>query len=266
MGSEMCIRDRFRTYLSDRKQRVVMGGFASDWVTVTSGVPQGSILGPSLFIMYINDLPSSLSNSQCLLYADDVKVYKRISCFSDCLELQCDLSSFSEWCCQWKLNLNFSKCFFMNFSLKRKFDILYDYSLCDNFLQCASHIKDLGVTFSSNLSFNVHITNVVNEALRMLGFIRRTLRYPVLLKFYTIHIMFDPASIIVPSTKSYITKIEPVQKRFLRVLCFKAKMTYDRDKYKEMCCLFNLTTLEHRRKVFIVLLFHKILHLSLIHI
>ena len=65
----------FRTYLSGRKQRVVMGGIESEWTPVTSGVPQGSILGPSLFIMYINDAPSSLSNSKCVLYADDVKIY-----------------------------------------------------------------------------------------------------------------------------------------------------------------------------------------------
>ena len=154
-----------------------MGGIESDWVSVSSGVPQGSILGPSLFIMYINDLPSCLCYSKCVLYADDVKIYKRISSLSDCLELQRDLVSFSEWCSQWKLNLNFTKCFFMNFSLKRDLNILFDYSLSNNILQCVSEIKDLGVTFTSNMSFSVHIINIVNKALRMLGFVRRTMKH-----------------------------------------------------------------------------------------
>ena len=167
----------FSSYLTDRKQRVVLSGVESDWVSVSSGVPQGSILGPSLFIMFINDLPSSLAHSKCVLYADDAKIFKRISSLSDCLDLQRDLASFSEWCCTWKLSLNLSKCFYMNFSLKRSLNVIFDYSLNGYILPCLSQTKDLGVTFSSNMSFSVHITNIVNKALRMLGFVRRTMRH-----------------------------------------------------------------------------------------
>ena len=257
----------FRTYLSDRKQRVVMGGIESDWTPVTSGVPQGSILGPSLFIMYINDAPSSLSNSKCVLYADDVKIYKRIACLADCLDFQRDLDSFSEWCCHWKLSLNFSKCFSMNFSLKRRLNILFDYSLSGNILHHVSEIKDLGVTFSSNLCFNVHITNVVNKALQMLGFIRRNTKH--IKDSRTIKVLYNSyvrarleycSPVWSPSTKLWTKKIERVQKRFVRFLCCKMKLNYDRDKYKELCDFYNLSTLEHRRNVSDLLLFYKILH------
>ena len=119
----------FRSYLSNRFQRVVITGVSSDWAPVSSGVPQGSILGPSLFIMYINDLPLSLRSSECLLFADDVKIFKRITCVNDCLDLQNDVHFISEWCSKWKMKLNYTKCVFINFSLKRALNIDFSYFL-----------------------------------------------------------------------------------------------------------------------------------------
>ena len=74
------------------------------------------------------------------------------------------------------MTLNLAKCFFMNFSLKRDLNILFDYTLNDCILLRVSEIKDLGVTFSVNMSFNAHITNIVNKALRMIGFVHRTMK------------------------------------------------------------------------------------------
>lgn len=257
----------FNSYLSDRQQRVVMGGIESDWVSVPSGVPQGSILGPSLFIMYINDLPSQLRFSDCMLYADDVKIYKRISCLGDCLELQRDIISLSEWCSQWRMNLNLAKCCFMNFSLKRDLNILFDYTLNGYILQRVLEIKDLGVTFSMNMSFNAHITNVVSKALRMLGFVHRTMKHVNDVSvFKTLYFSYIRSGleycspVWCPTTKQCINKIERVQRRFVKLLCFRAKVSYSGDSYAELCNFFQLTSLENRRKVADLLFFHKILH------
>ena len=65
----------FESYLSNRFQRVILNGFESDWVSVTSGVLQGSVIGPTLYLVYVNDLPEVLTSSECLLFADDAKVY-----------------------------------------------------------------------------------------------------------------------------------------------------------------------------------------------
>ena len=93
-----------RDFFTSKKQRVVIEGQASDWLIVTSGVPQGSILGPLLFLAYINDLPYSVTcNSD--LFADDIVLHRQIENRSDCDLLQEDLTSASEWCKSWLLLL-----------------------------------------------------------------------------------------------------------------------------------------------------------------
>ena len=119
----------------------------SDWVSVTSGVLQGSILGPSLFIMFINDLPSCFRSSECLLFADDLKVYQRVSSLNDCVNLQSDLNQLSVWCSTWRMKLNLAKCCLVNFSLKRKLHLSFDYVLNMSTLKSVSDVKDIGVHF-----------------------------------------------------------------------------------------------------------------------
>ncbi|MEL7308158.1 MAG: reverse transcriptase family protein, partial [Pseudomonadota bacterium] len=257
----------FRSYLSHRYQRVVIGGMESDWVSVSSGVPQGSILGPSLFIMYINDLPSCFLSSECLLFADDVKIFKQISSVNDCFELQNDLNALSDWCSIWSMNLNLAKCFFINFSLKRAFNIAFDYLLDGSTLKCVNEVKDLGIYFSSDLSFALHITTVVNKAFRMLGFVKRTLKpikcvtvHKVLYNAYIRSCLDYGSAVWSPNAQYLIDKLERVQRRFIKHLCFVGNVNYDRHDYIRLCNQFRLTTLEHRRKVNDLVLFHKVLH------
>ena len=86
-----------RAFLLNRRQRVRVQGSFSGWQKVTSGIPQGSVLGPLLFVIYINDLPSVVTNSDPYLFADDTKLFKGIFNASDCAHLQQDLDRMCEW-------------------------------------------------------------------------------------------------------------------------------------------------------------------------
>jgi hypothetical protein len=101
----------FENYLNDRWQRVVIEGAASAWSPVTSGVPQGSILGPLLFVIFINDLPDNVSPStNSALYADDSKLYREIKSVEDCQFLQDDLAKLEKWSTDSNMRFNTEKC------------------------------------------------------------------------------------------------------------------------------------------------------------
>jgi hypothetical protein len=101
----------FTDYLHGRVQRVVVDGVASDWATVTSGVPQGSLLGTLLFVIFFNHFPNVVSDtSQTALYANDSKLYKSISCLGSCDSLQQSLNHLSMWSHNNNISFNASKC------------------------------------------------------------------------------------------------------------------------------------------------------------
>lgn len=100
----------FRSYLSNRRQRVTVLGATSDTLPVTSGVPQGSILGPALFLLYANDLPSTVQSSQVAMFADDTKLFKAVQTTDDAVKLQADLLNLEVWSSNSGLIFNESKC------------------------------------------------------------------------------------------------------------------------------------------------------------
>ena len=97
------------SWLSGRTQQVVLDGQASDPVPVLSGVPQGSVLGPVLFLLFINDLPDNIRSS-VRLFADDCVLYRNIHSLQDCLTLQEDLTSLEQWEADWQMKFNVAKC------------------------------------------------------------------------------------------------------------------------------------------------------------
>ena len=105
-----------REYLHNRSQRVVLNGCTSACVPVTSGVPQGSILGPLLFLLFINEMPDSVKNPILAMLADDAKCSRRIVNIDDCIALQKDLDKLYRWSNYWKLNFNSSKCKVISFN------------------------------------------------------------------------------------------------------------------------------------------------------
>ena len=121
----------------------------SNCLPVLSGVPQGSILGPLLFLVYINDLQSVLETCQLLIFADDTKCFKQINSMSDVYQLQDDLNSLLKWSIDNHLHFNVSK--FVLIRFHPKFNTEYN---IDGFnIPCSSVCKDLGITFSNDLSW-----------------------------------------------------------------------------------------------------------------
>ncbi|KAJ8737841.1 hypothetical protein PYW08_000436 [Mythimna loreyi] len=163
----------FVSYIFNRTQKVVINGYESETVTVNSGVPQGSILGPFLFIIYINDVKSCFINARCLLYADDMKIYKSCKNVQDCQLLQDDLTRLDNYCKDNKLLLSIPKCHSISFT-KNKNKISFNYSINNQHLKEVDSVRDLGVIMDSSLHFDQHIKSIVNKAFQMYGFVMRS--------------------------------------------------------------------------------------------
>ena len=141
----------FKCYLSSRRQCVHINSRRSPFLPVLSGVPQGSILGPFLFLIYIDDLPSVVSSSLVLLFADDTKGFKTIHDQSDAQSLQFDLNALGSWSNKWSVAFNESKCAIVHFHTKSE-SIDYQYYLNDQAISKATMYRDLGVFVSDTLS------------------------------------------------------------------------------------------------------------------
>lgn len=150
-------------FLTNRSQFVTCNGVNSTLTSVSSGVPQGSVLGPLLFLIYINDLPNVVSSS-LRLFADDCAIYRILSNDSDSRHLLHDLDSILKWCELWSMELNIKKCKLMRVTRKVSFPTTY---------RPVDSYKYLGVILSSDLSWNLHATYVTNNANRMLGYLKR---------------------------------------------------------------------------------------------
>ena len=164
---------RINSFLSNRKQAVSVNGTHSNWVDVTSGVPQGSVLGPVLFLLYINDISEHIQ-SKIKLFADDSILYREIKNSHDQEILQKDLDFLAEWSGKWLMQFNVKKCAVLNITRKRN-PTLCQYHLFGENLNIVQQHDYLGVTISHNLNWNDHCTKVINKASRTLGLLRRTL-------------------------------------------------------------------------------------------
>ena len=162
-----------QAYLLYRHQCVSVEGHHSGWLSVGSGVPQGSILGPLLFIIHINDLPSFVSFSSTLLYADDTKLSHPVSSPSDCSLLQLDIQALEQWSSHSGLSFNASKSFLMRFCNRSPLASV-DYSLNDSVISYVSSCRDLGVIFSSDLSWTDHYKVISRNAYNQLYVIKRS--------------------------------------------------------------------------------------------
>ena len=157
-----------RDFLADRKQEVVVRGVRSSLETVTSGVPQGSVLGPTLFNLYVNELPE-LVQSQIKLFADDAKVYQKISTQEDFEILQSDINHLCDWSECWLLDFNTQKCKVMHCGSGNP---RMDYHMRGQVLQTTDAERDLGVTVTSDLKPSTHCQRAANRAMMALRLLR----------------------------------------------------------------------------------------------
>jgi len=254
-------------FLCNRKQCVVLNGEQSSWFKVLSGIPQGSILGPLLFLIYINDLPELCAaedpNSEIYLYADDSKIYKVINNNIDQQKLQSVMNLIKNWSDEWLLRLNIDKCKSASYCLKHPIDTQYHIMDNNNIfpLEKVKSMADLGVRFDTNLMFRDHISEKINKAYSILGIIKRNFIYMDEHTFISLyksmvrpHVEFAN-SVWCPFKLGDIKEIEKIQKRATKLI-IKLK-----DKpYRDRLIHLNLPTLKYRRLRGDMIEVYKIIH------
>ena len=246
---------------SGRTQQVVLDGQASDPVPVLSGVPQGSVLSPVLFLIFINDLLDNIRSS-VRLFADDCVLYRNIHSLQDCLTLQEDLTSLGQWEADRQMKFNVAKCHSMRVTRHQHHkQILFDYSLHNQTLENVHSAKYLGITITDNMDWGQHVSEISSKATKTLGFLRRSLAFaPRSTKEIAYKTLVRPkleyaAPIWSPHLKLQINQIEKVQRSAARWTCRGWRNT---SSVGEILDELELQSLEARRDQSSLLLFHKI--------
>ena len=200
------------SFLSNRQQRVVIKGQSSEWTDVSSGVPQGSVLGPLLLIMFVNDLPDEVK-SYCKLFADDAKLYKNLQNFEDFETIQNDLNKLCQWTIKWLMLFSVAKCKDMHIGRDNP---RFEYEMTDREGN-TKVLKSVEIE-----KFDKHISLTVNRANRLVVLINRAFSYldeeTLLLLYKTlIRPILDYGNTIwFPTLKKDILAIENVQRRLTR--------------------------------------------------
>lgn len=248
-----------RCFLTNRSQFTVIANHVSATTVVISGVPQGSVLAPLLFLIFINDLPSGISSS-VRLFADDCVIYRRISDNTDQELLQDDLNKIQKWCSDWLMQLNISKCKCMHISRKRSITN-FQYSLNSVALSVTNSYRYLGVEITNKLTWSDHIIKLCASTSRALGFIRRSLSMspaPIRQQAYEtfIRAKMEYASAIWNPHQVYLIQLlEAIQNRAAR---FITSQYSSRHSVTNLKSSLGLEPLAFRRKVSILCLFHKL--------
>ena len=247
-------------FLKNRHQRVCVSGYVSDWTEVVSGIPQGSVLGALLFVIYINDLPDNIQ-SDIFLFADDTKFFRKVEDSDDAAIIQQDLNTLYQWSNDWLLKFHPDKCVVIRLSVTSE-NWYYKYTLGNDELEYVDLVKDLGVFVDTELKFRHHISTKVNKANSIMGTIRRSFKY---LDHTTFKLLFcaQVRTIVeyanpfwCPYLKKDIEMIENVQRRATKYLQGMKDLNYEQRLRK-----LNLTTLAYRRLRGAMIEVYKIFHI-----
>ena len=238
-------------FLQNRVQVTKVGDQLSDSVSVTSGVIQGSCLGPLLFVIYINDL--AMIFDPCVtpkFYADDLKLYANLKCSALQTLFQDSLDKLTHWAKDWQLSISIQKCCVMRVASRRAQEDVppRDFMLCDHVLSFVDVVRDLGVSVDCHLTFSAHVTAIVQKASQRTYLILRSFYSrdrTVLTRAFTAYvrpILETNSQVWSPHLLTDIRRIEAVQRRFTKKLNGLSSLSYS-----ERLRLLGLATLEERR-------------------
>ena len=260
-------------YLRDRQQCVLVGGKLSTMRNVKSGVPQGSILGPILFVLFIDDIYEGISpGTQLSLYADDTKISRPISTGSDISRLQKDIEYLHDWSLRNKMKFHPDKCKVLSVKGKIHEPLLsvlpfyqFVYSLGGVLLDYASSEKDLGVEVTSTFDWKEQCSKVLSKANQKLGMCRRNCYFVVdenrrrVLYLTLVRSQFEHCSIIWrPVTKTQINKLEGIQKRAIKWILREEYTSYSPFTYIQKCKQLKIMPIEDRFDFLDLIFFFKI--------
>ena len=238
------ITDWIEHWLTDRRQRVVVDGEVSNWKSVLSGVPQGSVLGPILFLIYINDLDDSIT-SNVLKFADDTKLFRKVNTDGDKQHLQNDLDRLMKWSEKWQMLFNLGKCKCLHTG-HGNLDV--NYKMGDTVLGTTVKEKDLGVTISADMKVSEQCGIAASKGNQILGLIRRNITYkgkkliiPLYKAIVRPHLEYCIQAWR-PYRKKDIDTLERIQRRATKMIPELRDLSYE-ERLKEC----GLTTLETRR-------------------
>ena len=238
------ITDWIEQWLTDRRQRVVVDGEVSNWKSVLSGVPQGSVLGPILFLIYINDLDESIT-SNVLKFADDTKLFRKVNTDGDKQHLQNDLDRLVKWSEKWQMLFNFGKCKCLHTGHG---NLNVNYKMGATVLGTTVKEKDLGVTISADMKVSEQCGIAASKGNQILGLIRRNITYkgkkliiPLYKAIVRPHLEYCIQAWR-PYRKKDIDTLERIQRRATKMIPELRDLSYE-ERLKEC----GLTTLETRR-------------------
>ena len=235
-------------FLNERQQRTMVNGIKSSWREVTSGIPQGSVLGPLLFVVYINDLPDCVTSS-IYLFADDTKLFREVNTPEDAELFQADLDQLVQWSEDWLLRFHPDKCKIMKIGSTPNDDNFYfNAAEKKSLLATTKNEKDIGVIIDEKLLFRDDINARVNKGNQIMGAIRRAYEYldeqnfKLLFKGLVRPHLEYAAPVWKPAYKKDITSLENVQRRATRFIPSLKGLSYE-----ERLRKLELPTLRFRR-------------------
>ena len=255
------IRGRLLSWIEDflygRKQRVLVGDQKSQWSDVKSGIPQGSVLGPILFAIFINDIPNGLK-SLVKIFADDTKCYRATRDVNDNITLQEDINNIYNWSEMWQLGFNLDKCHMLPLGYN---NMKHQYNINGNPVEAVREEKDLGVIVDDKLNFHKHILKASKKANSILGCIRRAIKYKdkdMIIPLYIAHVRsrLEYGSVVWnPYQVQDKQRLEHIQRRATKMITGMSHLDYT-SRLKAL----NLPSLEYRRRFADMVQVYKIIY------
>ena len=262
-----------KAFLTDRTQRVVVNGESSELEVVKSGVPQGTVLGPLLFLIYLNDIHHVISYSTIRLFADDARLIKKINCFNDAFHLQTDLLGIMKWAEENNMVLNEDKFQYLQHksqnSLKNALPSDLPFVFYENCYETFNEhliypiekVSDLGVLISPDMSFSMHISDIVKKANSRSAWVLSVFKSRdknallTLFKSVVRSLVEYCCPLWSPTKQSDIQKIEGVQRNLTSKI-----MNCEHLHYWERLKMLNLMSLQRRRERFMIIYVWKIIN------